>query len=381
MRVNKTDSEALKSEVLQIFREPLLGWTLSPSGEWAIAGRPNGEPFGFKLNDTIRATIEIRPEVPIENVKQLAYSVCWSPTGRNVVYIGNSVPLFSWDNPFTHLGTFHGDLTVAGLQWSNLSDAEVLQSPPVNAKPIFTYAQENAGPSEPRFVPAAINNSPRIVSAPVETVRQGELYFYRIQTVEIDLFDNLSYTLVSGPTNAEMLSRTGVLAWLPTDTGLFEFTVTVEDSRNELDSQTFFVNVLPNVKWDQASFQPRPVDKKISDFAAGLRFLDTDDDGFLTPGEEATLQIDLQPLHGEPLDSLQLQLLCSTTIDEVDFDDKVIFRDCQPGHWNRKIIQFKGLPKLRNRPILIRGILETKYGIQTLPANLIINAKNPAKNL
>lgn len=379
VRVNQTDFDALKTKVLQIFREPVLSWTLSPSGEWAIACRPDGEPFGFTPADTIRATIAIRPDTVAADEKLLAYSVDWSPTGLQVVYIGSSVPQFTRENPFTRQGMFRGNLTVSALKWKNIRDAEIIQSPPAAGKPAFPTLEQTIRKTAEPFVPAEVNSPPKIVSDPIETVRQGELYLYRIQAVEINLFDKLNYTLVTGPANAELLSRTGVLVWLPADTGRFEFTVAVEDDHTGLDSQTFFVTVLPDNKWNQTSFEPPPVKVKASDFSAGMRFIDPNKDGFLTPGEEAALQIDLKPLKGEALDSLRLQLLYSTNVSEIVADELIVFRNCQPGKWNRISAAIKGLPGLRNRRILIRGILETKYGIQMLPANLIINGKNPDK--
>lgn len=377
VRVNRTDFDALKTKVLRIFREPLLSWTLSPSGEWAIASRPDGEPFGFTPDDTIQATIAIRLDTLVAGEKLLAYSVDWSPTGQQITYLGNSVPQFSRENPFMRQGIYRGDLTVSALKWENIADAEILQSPPAVSRLAFPTPEQTARNTAEPFVPAEVNSPPKIVSDPVETIRQGELYLYRIQAVEINLFDKLNYILVDGPANAELLSRTGVLVWLPADTGRFEFTVAVEDDHTGLDSQTFSVTVLPDNKWNQTSFEPPPVKVKASDFSAGIRFIDPNNDGFLTPGEEAVLQIDLKPLKGEPLDSLRLQLLFSTNVGEIAADELIVFRNCQPGRWNRMSAAIKGLPELRNRRILIRGILETKYGIQMLPANLIINGKNP----
>ena len=380
VRINRTDYEALNIRILQTFSEPLMALTLSPGGQWAIASRPNGEPFGFKLADSGRATISIRPDTVEPAVKMLAYAVDWSPTGQHVTYVGNTVPQFASENPFVRHGTFSGDLVVAELKWENIPDADLLQTPRIAAKPAFPPVEKTTENPVSQPKPAEPNNPPKIVSTPVENVRQGELYFYHLETVDIDLFDKLSYILVTGPSNAELMQKSGVIVWLPADTGRFEFSVAVQDDRNALDSQTFFVTVLPDEKWNQASYQPPPVKAKASDFSAGLRFLDSDGDGFLTAGEEAALQIDLRPLGGEPLDSLRLQLLSSTSVGEITIDELVIFRNCQPGKWNRMIVPLKGLPELRNRRILIRGILETKYGIQMLPANLIINGKNPGQD-
>ncbi len=380
VRINQTDFDALQFKILQIFPEPLQSWTISPSGEWAIASRPNGEPFGFKLYDTAFAAISIQPDTSVKNIKHLAYSVCWSPTGRNVIYVGNTVPQFSRENPFARRGIFRGDLVVASLQWKNIQDAELLQSPPVINRTIFQYSEKNV-PESPRFVPTEINNPPVITSSPVETARQGELYFYQIQAVEIDLFDKLTYALVSAPEKAEILKNTGVLVWLPTDSGEFEFTVAVQDNRNGIDSQTFYVNVLPSRKWNDTLYQIPSVDTKTGDFAAGLFFLDPDSDGFLIPGETAALLIDLKPLRAENLDSLRLQLLCSAESKEVSYDGEVIFRNCQPNQWNQMIVPIKGLSKLRNRSIVFWGIIETQNGFQILPASLIINSKNAGKNI
>ncbi len=380
IRLNQTDFDALKIEVIKIFHEQILSWSLSPSGQWAIASRANGESFGFKLSDSTTAPIIIQSANEAQNLKQLSYAVCWSPTGQQVTYIGNSVPPYSRKNPFADQGLFRGDLTIANLQWEHLPDAEMLQSPQSRGKSAFPPVEntprqvsENATPPEP-------NNPPKIVSNPVETVRQGELYLYRILAVEIDLFDKLNYLLITAPENAELSARTGVLVWLPTDTGRFEFTVAIEDGRTGLDSQTFFVTVLPDARWEQSSFQPSTSQVKASDFAAGMRFRDSNADGFLTAGEKAAIQIDLKPLRDEKFDSLRLQMLYSTKAGEIAAQELVVFYDCQPGRWNRTTIPLEGLAGLRNRRILVRGLLETKYGIQMLPANLIINGRNPEKD-
>lgn len=380
VRVNQTDFDALKTKILQIFAEPLLSWTISPSGEWAIASRPNGEPFGFKLYDTAFASISIQPDTLVKNVKHLAFSVDWSPTGRNVVYVGNTVPQFSRENPFTYRGIFKGDLVISNLRWENIEEAELLKSPAVSNWTIFPYSEPNIQGS-PRFVPTNINNPPVITSVPVETARQGELYFYRVQAVEIDLFDKITYSVVSGPENATILKNTGILVWQPIDSGRFEFTVAVQDNYDGIDSQTFYVDVLPAKKGDDIFYQSQPVDKKASGFAASLSFRDSDGDGFLMPGEEAALQIDLKPLYAEKLDSVRLQLLCSAESREVSYDRELIFKDCQPNQWNQMIVPIKALPKLQNRSIVFWGIIETKYGFQILPASLIINGKNPEKNI
>ncbi len=138
---------------------------------------------------------------------------------------------------------------------------------------------------------------------------------------------------------------------------------------------------MPAKKGDDIFYQSQPVGKKASVFAASLSFRDSDGDGFLMPGEEAALQIDLKPLYAEKRDSVRLQLLCSAESREVSYDHELIFKDCQPNQWNQMIVPIKALPKLQNRSIVFWGIIETKYGFQILPASLIINGKNPEKNI
>lgn len=376
-RFNQTTLDSNRTTLMRQIPKALTYISLSPSGNWLIGSRANGEPLAFSLIDSAQAVVRIESDSANSGVKLLAQSVSWSPHGDAVVYIGNQTDFFSPQNPYIRHGKYIGDIVVANLEWKDLDNALLLQTPPVknvNWFPLQTVAF--AAPSS-RFSPQVINNPPQIISTPPESIYEGDLYLYHLESVDIDLQDNLNYTLIRGPDNAEMLPHSGILLWLPPDTGSFNFIVRVQDSRYAEDFQNFTVRVLPKPQWHLASYLPPQKKPRPNDFSAGMLFLDSNDDGFLTPGETAAIKIDLKLLNQSLADSVKLEMLVSATTSEIAIEREIVFRNCQVGRWNRQIVEIKGLPALRNRPIIIRGILQTAQGIRLLPATLVINGKNP----
>jgi hypothetical protein len=177
IRLNQTDFDALKIEVIKIFHEQfspghshrVVSWH-SPAVQMESLSHSN-YPTLLPLQLIIQSANEA------QNLKQLSYAVCWSPTGQQVTYIGNSVPPYSRKNPFADQGLFRGDLTIANLQWEHLPDAEKLTIAAIPRKISFStrrkhtprQVSENATPPNPtiRRISSAIRS---------RTVRQGELY-------------------------------------------------------------------------------------------------------------------------------------------------------------------------------------------------------------
>ncbi len=86
--------------------------------------------------------------------------------------------------------------------------------------------------------------------------------------------------------------------------------------------------------------------------------------------------IDIKTLYKETLDSVKLYLLSSTKVEEIELNNCAVFPKCEPEKWSSVKVPIKGLSKLRNRPIVIRGILEGSFGIQMLPATIMIDGEN-----
>jgi len=76
------------------------------------------------------------------------------------------------------------------------------------------------------------------------------------------------------------------------------------------------------------------------------------------------------------MDSVRLQLISTATDEEIELANELIFEHCTTDQWSRKIVPIKGLAGLRNRPIVIRGLIQTANGLDVLPASLLISAKN-----
>lgn len=355
--------------------EPISAITTSPGGKWLIACQTNGKLFGINPEDSLHAAVALIDENGVENTRLLFAQPCWSSNGRQLAF--NSVPYnqFELQNPFLKSGNYVADLVIGQLSWQKINDPDIFRASSSRQMDLFP-SESSAQPAVPESQPVVANNPPRIISDPQETVLAGDVYLYRIQAIDIDLFDHLRYTLISGPPDAEVLSKSGILYWVPLDTGDFDFEVSVSDEAGANDRQPFTVKVLPNQNWNdlQVVKNPRPPLNK-GEFIAGMKFKDINDDGFLSNGEEGQILIDLK-CRSLAMDSVRLQLITTATNEEIELENELVFEHCTTHQWSRKIVPIKGLDGLRNRPIVIRGLIQTAYGLDVLPASLLISAKN-----
>ncbi|MDD5766812.1 MAG: hypothetical protein PHW79_11275 [Candidatus Marinimicrobia bacterium] len=374
-RINQSPIDSLFITQIFQFYAPVISMTCSPSGQLFLLTNPNGSVSGVRSGDTTVTDVVIGDEKTKDAIRNYAQFVHWSPQGNRVVYVGDQADKNSFRTPYLQTGMFTGSITIADVVIDGINSADIFQSPP--AKGTYFFPVKKIGELPQRtFKPISRNNPPRIVSEPPEKTYDKDLFMYRVQAVEIDLYDNLRYSMISGPANAELLEKTGMLIWLPSDTGYFHFNVAVTDNRGGEDSQEFDIQVLPTPDWRQVSV----ISKKqppISEFSAGMFFIDEDQDGILTPGENCQILIDLRNNLPEPEENVKLQLLISTTPNEIEWGDSLVYSHLEMNIWNRMSVPIRGSENLRDRQIVIRGILETKHGIRMLPANLIITGKNP----
>ncbi|MFA4838555.1 MAG: hypothetical protein WC703_03665 [Candidatus Neomarinimicrobiota bacterium] len=374
-RINQSPVDSLFVTRIFQFYAPVLSMTCSPSGQLFLLTNPDGSVSGVRAGDSTSIEVVIGDEQDKTAIRHYAQFVHWSPQGNRVVYVGDKADKNSFRTPYLQTGMFTGDITIADVACDGINPTDVFQSPPVRGTYFFPVKRIGELPQR-TFQPISRNNPPRIVSEPPEKTYDGDLFMYRIQAVEIDLYDNLRYSMVAGPANVELLEKTGMLIWLPSDTGYFHFNVAVTDNRGGEDSQAFDIQVLPTPDWRQISVLPKK-QTPVSEFSAGMFFVDSDQDGILTPGESCQILVDLRNNRPEPEENVKLQLLISTEPDEIEWGDSLIYNRLETNLWNRMSVPIRGSENLRNRPIVVRGILETQRGIRMLPANLIIAAKNP----
>lgn len=375
--LKSTRLDSMKITSLKELPHPLLSLTSSPSGKWIIASRYSGIPVGFKTTDAILTEVKISPSSEKSETEFFALYPDWSPIGNSVVYVGASGTDLESSNPFFKNQTFHGDITVAEVRWEKINDSEIYQRPQVETAAFFQEL-----PQPPKIVPPSIertNNPPKIISIPSQDVLVGDVFLYRIKAVEIDLYDQLSYSIVSGPENAEILKKTGILIWIPLDTGQFNFTVSAHDDKEGIDFQSFTVNVISKPHWEYLSLLAKQPEHHISNFTGSLTFEDSNNDGFLSSGESAHILLKLKNLTAKTLDSLTIKLISTTQSEEIEWENMAAFSEFESNKEESIRIPIKGLANLRNRPIIINGLVYGNFGIQFLPATLVINGRNLKK--
>ncbi len=372
-KLNRGNLESNKSSSFHTNRKAIYGITASPSGQWNLVNFLDGSLIGVHGKDSTIAMVEIQIDSDDQSQMPLISLPDWSINGSKLVYTSVPSEKFASINPFFKYGYYKADLVVANLKWEKINNGDIVR--PLSPQTVSLFP-EPSSTSSPVATAQKTNNPPIITSTPPATVLQGDVFIYRVNAVDIDLFDDLEYRQTGGPLDAKMLAKSGILYWIAGEPGDYQFAVAVSDNSGESDRQTFTVNVLPKPDWRRSQFIHKSAPEIRNEYLAGLVFKDPNNDGFLSPGENASLLIDLKS-RSIAMDSVKLQLLTTVFSGEIEMEHELVFEHCIPGQWSRKIIPLKGLEGLQNRPIVIRGILQNSNGISLLPASLVISAKNP----
>ncbi|RLE38512.1 hypothetical protein DRJ17_03660, partial [Candidatus Woesearchaeota archaeon] len=90
-----------------------------------------------------------------------------------------------------------------------------------------------------------VNDAPIFTSTPIYFVNDNETYIYDANATDIE-GDNLTYSLISPPSGANINSSTGVMTWSPakSQTGNFTITILVDDGNGGNTTQCYNLSVI-----------------------------------------------------------------------------------------------------------------------------------------
>ncbi len=147
----------------------------------------------------------------------LRFSLDVAPAGMS---INSATGLIQWTPAQNQVG--FNDVTVRVTDAGNLSSTQAFRIAVLNQ-----------------------NDPPQIVSGPVTTATQDQLYSYAVQATDPDQGDVLTFTLPTAPAGMTIDSKTGQIQWRPTNAqvGAHTVTVRVQDKAGLQDSQSFTVTV------------------------------------------------------------------------------------------------------------------------------------------
>jgi hypothetical protein len=92
---------------------------------------------------------------------------------------------------------------------------------------------------------ANANDAPTIISSPITTATEDQLYGYDVDATDVDVGDTLTYSLTAYPTGMMIDANQGVISWTPTNAqvGPNPVTVVVSDENGGVDTQLFTITV------------------------------------------------------------------------------------------------------------------------------------------
>ena len=87
------------------------------------------------------------------------------------------------------------------------------------------------------------DNPPSIISTPVTVGSADEAYTYIVAATDPDLGDVLAYSLMQAPIGMDINEATGVINWLPSESGAVDVDVVVTDASGLTDRQIYLIQV------------------------------------------------------------------------------------------------------------------------------------------
>ncbi|MFH1174932.1 MAG: putative Ig domain-containing protein [archaeon] len=93
----------------------------------------------------------------------------------------------------------------------------------------------------------ATNHAPLITSQPVVQATVGQQYTYTVVATDQDVNDTITYSLVINPQGMIIDANTGVIAWLPSQTGVVSVQVQATDNHDAFYQQNFSITVSTTV--------------------------------------------------------------------------------------------------------------------------------------
>jgi PKD repeat protein len=157
----------------------------------------------------------------------------------------NAGDLYSYDvevtgipEPTYSLTTAPLDMTIDAntglIQWTSLFNGDI---------PITVQATNPGGSDSQSFIITVAAVPPVITSAPITDVNAGDLYSY---DVEANGVPAPLYSLITAPAEMTINVNTGLIEWIPTQTGNFSVTVqAINPGGTDSQSFTIMVTVIP----------------------------------------------------------------------------------------------------------------------------------------
>jgi parallel beta-helix repeat protein len=92
---------------------------------------------------------------------------------------------------------------------------------------------------------ANVNDAPSIISPPITTATEDELYVYDVDATDVDVGDTISYSLTTFPSGMMIDTNSGVITWTPTNSqvGSNPISILVSDDNGSSDIQSFTISV------------------------------------------------------------------------------------------------------------------------------------------
>jgi nitrous oxidase accessory protein NosD len=91
-----------------------------------------------------------------------------------------------------------------------------------------------------------VNDPPEIISSPTTTAKEGYIYMYKAEAIDIDpTWDVLTYALDTYPPGMDIDPSSGLVSWTPVNDqiGINNILLSVSDGNNGTDTQSFTIDV------------------------------------------------------------------------------------------------------------------------------------------